>query len=72
MSKQKLDLVQLAASKVAEPRAAAPKIRRREFFDTGTLRGGLDAFLLKAADEQLSPRARKIKRQVKAKQAAAA
>jgi len=32
-------------------------------------RGGLDAFLLKAADEQLSPRARKIKRQVKAKQA---
>lgn len=30
-------------------------------------RGGLDAFLLKARDEQLSPRARKIKRQVKAK-----
>ena len=30
-------------------------------------RGGLDAFLLKAADEDLSPRALKIKRQVKAK-----
>jgi large subunit ribosomal protein L28 len=34
-------------------------------------RGGLDAFLLKARDEDLSPRALKIKRQVKAKQAAA-
>jgi large subunit ribosomal protein L28 len=33
-------------------------------------RGGLDAFLLKASDEQLSLRARKIKRQVKAKLAA--
>ena len=42
MSKQKLDLVQLAAGKMAEPRAAAPKIMRREFFDTGTLRSGLD------------------------------
>jgi large subunit ribosomal protein L28 len=30
-------------------------------------KGGLDAFLLKARDEDLSPRARKIKRQVKAK-----
>ena len=30
-------------------------------------RGGLDAFLLKAADDDLSPRALKIKRQVKAK-----
>jgi len=30
-------------------------------------KGGLDAFLLKARDEQLSPRALKIKRQVKAK-----
>ena len=30
-------------------------------------RGGLDAFLLRARDEDLSPRARKIKRQVKAK-----
>ena len=30
-------------------------------------RGGLDAFLLKASDEELSPRALKIKRQVKAK-----
>ena len=33
-------------------------------------RGGLDVFLLKASDEQLSPRALKIKRQVKAKAAA--
>ena len=32
-------------------------------------RGGLDAFLLKAKDEQLSPRALKIKRQLKAKAA---
>jgi large subunit ribosomal protein L28 len=32
-------------------------------------RGGLDAFLLKASDEQLSPRALKIKRQLKAKAA---
>ncbi|MEO8115394.1 MAG: 50S ribosomal protein L28 [Phenylobacterium sp.] len=30
-------------------------------------RGGLDVFLLKAKDEALSPRALKIKRQVKAK-----
>ena len=30
-------------------------------------RGGLDAFLLNAKDEQLSPRALKIKRQLKAK-----
>lgn len=30
-------------------------------------RGGLDAFLVKARDEQLSPRALKIKRQLKAK-----
>jgi large subunit ribosomal protein L28 len=30
-------------------------------------RGGLDAFLMKASDEDLSPRALKIKRQVKAK-----
>jgi len=30
-------------------------------------RGGLDAFLIKARDEKLSPRALKIKRQVKAK-----
>jgi large subunit ribosomal protein L28 len=33
-------------------------------------RGGLDAFLVKACDEELSPRAQKIKRQVKAKLAA--
>ena len=32
-------------------------------------KGGLDAFLLKARDEQLSPRALKIKRQLKAKTA---
>ena len=30
-------------------------------------RGGLDAFLLKAGDDELSPKALKIKRQVKAK-----
>ena len=30
-------------------------------------RGGLDPFLLKASDEELSPRALKIKRQLKAK-----
>ena len=30
-------------------------------------RGGLDVFLVKADDEALSPRARKIKKQVKAK-----
>ena len=33
-------------------------------------RGGLDPFLVKARDDQLSARARKIKRQVKAKLAA--
>ena len=37
---------------------------------TVDFRGGLDAFLLKARDEELSLRARKIKRQVKAKLAA--
>ena len=30
-------------------------------------KGGLDAYLVKASDEVLSPRAQKIKRQVKAK-----
>jgi len=30
-------------------------------------RGGLDAYLVKAGDEILSPRAQKIKRQIKAK-----
>jgi large subunit ribosomal protein L28 len=30
-------------------------------------RGGLDTFLLKASDEELSPKAQKIKRQLKAK-----
>jgi large subunit ribosomal protein L28 len=35
-------------------------------------KGGLDVFLLNARDEALSPKALKIKRQVKAKQAAAA
>ncbi len=34
---------------------------------TVDFRGGLDAFLVKARDEELSPRALKIKRQVKAK-----
>ena len=32
-------------------------------------KGGLDAFLVKASDEDLSPRALKIKKQVKAKAA---
>ena len=35
-------------------------------------RGGLDVFLAKASDEELSLRARKIKRQIKAKLAEAA
>lgn len=35
-------------------------------------KGGLDAFLLGAKDDQLSPRALKIKRQLKAKTAEAA
>jgi large subunit ribosomal protein L28 len=35
-------------------------------------KGGLDAFLLKAKDEQLSIRARRIKRQLKSKLAEAA
>ena len=34
-------------------------------------KGGLDAYLLKTSDEVLSPRAQKIKKQVKAKLAAA-
>ena len=38
---------------------------------TVDFRGGLDVFLLKARDEALSSRALKIKRQVKAKLAAA-
>ena len=38
---------------------------------TVDFKGGLDAFLLNARDEKLSVRARKIKRQLKAKQAAA-
>ncbi|HEX8569820.1 MAG TPA: 50S ribosomal protein L28 [Caulobacteraceae bacterium] len=32
-------------------------------------KGGLDAFLVKASDDELSPRALKIKKQVKAKMA---
>jgi large subunit ribosomal protein L28 len=39
---------------------------------TVDFKGGLDAFLLGARDEALSTRALKIKKQVKAKQAAAA
>ena len=39
---------------------------------TVDFRGGLDAFLLNARDEALSTRARKIKRQLKAKRASAA
>jgi large subunit ribosomal protein L28 len=38
---------------------------------TVDFRGGLDAFLVKARDEALSTRALKIKRQIKAKLAAA-
>jgi large subunit ribosomal protein L28 len=34
-------------------------------------RGGLDAFLLKAKDEDLAPRVRELKRQITKKQAAA-
>ena len=39
---------------------------------TVDFRGGLDTFLLKAKDENLSARALKIKKQVKAKQVVAA
>jgi len=42
VSKQKLDLAQLTTGKMAEPRAATPKIMRREFFNSGTRRGGSD------------------------------
>jgi len=35
-------------------------------------KGGLDAFITKAADDKLSLRAQKLKRQIKAKQAEAA
>ncbi len=35
-------------------------------------RGGLDAFLLKAVDSELSPRARLLKTEIKRRQAAAA
>jgi hypothetical protein len=45
VSKQKLDLAPFATVKVAEPRAAAPKMIRREFFVSSTLRGGLDDLL---------------------------
>jgi len=43
VSKQELDLIQLAASNLAEPRAAASKIMR-EFLNTGTRRGGANDF----------------------------
>ncbi|HRH19711.1 MAG TPA: 50S ribosomal protein L28 [Brevundimonas sp.] len=32
-------------------------------------KGGLDAFIVKASDDKLSPKAQKLKRQIKAKQA---
>ena len=35
-------------------------------------KGGLDTYIVKASDEVLSPRAQKLKRQIKAKQAQAA
>lgn len=41
-------------------------------FKTVDHRGGLDAFLMKAKDEQLSERARDLKRQIKKKHAEAA
>ena len=41
VSKQKLDLVQLATGKMAEPRAAST-IMRREFLNSGLRRGGSD------------------------------
>ena len=34
-------------------------------------RGGLDAFLLKAKDDELSPKARDLKREIEKKQATA-
>jgi large subunit ribosomal protein L28 len=34
-------------------------------------RGGLDAFLLKASDDELSPKVRELKRQIEKKRAAA-
>jgi large subunit ribosomal protein L28 len=47
-------------------RVAAASLRSVEH------RGGLDAFLLKAADADLSPQALALKREIKKKQAAAA
>jgi large subunit ribosomal protein L28 len=41
-------------------------------FKTVDHRGGLDAFLIKAKDGELSPRALELKRQIKKKRAAAA
>lgn len=35
-------------------------------------KGGLDAYIVKASDDVLSPKAQKLKRQIKAKQAEAA
>ena len=42
MSKQELDLIQLTAGEMAEPRTTTPKIMRREFLNSGTRRGGSD------------------------------
>src|SRR5262249_5732045 len=44
MSKEKLDLVQLATGKMAEPRATAAKIMRCEFFNSGARCGCSDDF----------------------------
>jgi len=44
MSKEKLDLVQLATGKMAKPHAAAAKIMRREFFNSGARCGCSDDF----------------------------
>jgi hypothetical protein len=54
VSKQKLDLVQLATGKMADPRAAAPKIMRRECFNSGTLCGGSRSGGLSSADTTTS------------------
>lgn len=65
------------------PSLRATKLQSEALGQTVTLRitnaalrtldykGGLDAYLVKADDEDLSPRAAKLKKQIKAKQASA-
>ncbi len=50
-----------------EERVARGKERVAAALRTLDFKGGLDAFLIKASDEELSLRARRIKRQLKAK-----